>query len=72
MRRWISCVRPPMRPRTDSRWLRVWVERGSMPYSAVTQPRPELRSQPRDALLDAGGAEHARVAEISAEPSACS
>ena len=37
-RRWISCDRPlgPVR----SRDVRVFVERGSMPYSAVTQPWP--------------------------------
>ena len=40
IRRWISCVRPDCLPRAASRSLRVWVERGSMPYSAVTQPRP--------------------------------
>jgi len=36
--RWISCERPlgPLR----SRFMRVLVERGSMPYSAVTQPLP--------------------------------
>jgi hypothetical protein len=43
MRRWISTVRPVCRPRAASRSVRVWVDRGSMPYSAVTQPRPELR-----------------------------
>src|SRR5215207_10538850 len=40
MRRWISCVRPLCFPRAASRSLRVWVARGSMPYSAVTQPSP--------------------------------
>ena len=40
MSRLISCVRPPMRPFTDSRSLRVLVARGSIAYSAVTQPRP--------------------------------
>lgn len=43
MRRWISCVRPLCLPRAASRSLRLWVERGSMPYSAVTQPQPEPR-----------------------------
>ncbi len=38
--RWISMVRPSCRPRLASRCVRVWVERGNMPYSAVTQPRP--------------------------------
>src|SRR3954471_7501476 len=41
----ISCVRPPILPRTDSRSLRVVVARGSIAYSAVTQPRPESRRQ---------------------------
>ena len=41
--RWISWVRPLCRPRAASRSVRVKVERGSMPYSAVTQPLPELR-----------------------------
>ena len=37
--RWISCVRPPP-ARPASRPVRVDVARGSMPYSAVTQPWP--------------------------------
>lgn len=37
----ISCVRPPTRPLTDSRSDRVLVARGSIAYSAVTQPWPE-------------------------------
>ena len=44
MRRWISCVRP-LWPFLASRRIRVWVARGSMPYSAVTQPFPWPRSQ---------------------------
>src|SRR3954466_696846 len=40
MRRWISCVRPDCFPLAASRSVRVCVERGSIPYSAVTQPRP--------------------------------
>src|SRR4051794_15127132 len=44
--RWISCVRPDCLPDAASRRPRVWVARGSMPYSAVTQPRPLPRSQP--------------------------
>ena len=35
-----------MRPETDSRWLRVWVERGSMLYSAVTHPWVVPRKKP--------------------------
>ncbi len=38
MSRWISCVRPDCLPRAASRSVRVPVERGSMPYSAVIQP----------------------------------
>src|SRR6516164_7233673 len=41
--RWISCVRPLCRPRAASRSVRVAVDRGNIPYSAVTQPRPVLR-----------------------------
>ncbi len=40
IRRWISSVRPLCLPRAASRAERVWVARGSMPYSAVTQPSP--------------------------------
>jgi hypothetical protein len=46
MSRWISCVRPPTRPALDSRWLRSVPARGSMLYSAVTQPPPLPRIQP--------------------------
>ena len=45
MRRLISCVRPPILPLTDSRSVRSAVARGSIAYSAVTQPRPESRRQ---------------------------
>src|SRR6185503_17308186 len=38
--RWISTVRPLCLPAEASRRVRSWVARGSMPYSAVTQPRP--------------------------------
>ena len=38
--RWISMVRPPTLPCEASRAVRVLVARGSMPYSAVTQPLP--------------------------------
>ena len=46
MRRWISCVLPPIEPRDASRWLRSVPARGSIEYSAVTQPRPLPRIQP--------------------------
>ena len=42
--RWISWVRPETVPVEDSRLERVKVARGSMAYSAVTQPRPWPRS----------------------------
>ena len=62
MRRWISTVRPSGRPLLTSRCLRSPVEAGSIPYSAVTQPRPLPGHPPRDALLRGGGADHARLA----------
>src|SRR4030081_1441115 len=40
IRRWISTVRPFFLPAEASRRVRSSVARGSMPYSAVTQPRP--------------------------------
>src|SRR5690348_13203059 len=39
IRRWISMVRPPCLPAEASRRVRSRVARGSMPYSAVIQPR---------------------------------
>src|SRR4029079_13169552 len=45
IRRWISCVRPDCLPAEASRRVRSEVARGSMPYSAVTQPRPDPFSQ---------------------------
>ena len=70
--RWISCVRPPTLPADASRWFRVVVARGSMPYSAVTQPLPELRRNggTRSSTL---AVQMTRVspASISTEPSAC-
>ena len=38
--RWISWVRPVCLPFAASRAFRSWVARGSIPYSAVTQPEP--------------------------------
>ena len=40
IRRWISWDLPSIRPFRPSRSVRVWVLRGSIAYSAVTQPRP--------------------------------
>ena len=71
IRRWISCERPLWRPCRASRSVRVWVERGSMPYSAVTQPWPVPRSQrgtPTSTL--AAHSTCVSPAVISAEPSA--
>ena len=42
IRRWISCVRPRRGPST-SRGVRWDVARGSIEYSAVTQPLPVSR-----------------------------
>src|SRR3954471_22631408 len=70
--RWISCVRPPTLPLDASRCMRVLVARGSMPYSAVTQPLPLLRRN--------GGTRSSTLAVqitlvcpalISTDPSAC-
>ena len=63
MRRWISWVRPVWRPRAASRSVRVWVERGSMPYSAVIQPRPVLRRKGGTLSSTVARAEHMGVAE---------
>src|SRR5260370_1457631 len=43
IRRWISWVRPEGRPLVISRGVRFAVARGSIEYSAVTQPFPLLR-----------------------------
>jgi hypothetical protein len=71
--RLISWVRPPSLPRTDSRSLRVCVARGSIAYSAVTQPRPEPLRQ-RGTPTCALAATSTRVAPNSTrqEPSAWS
>ena len=67
----ISCVRPPIRPFTDSRSDRVLVARGSIAYSLVTQPSPDpfrQRGTPSETLA----ATSTRVApnSTSTEPSA--
>ena len=73
MSREISWVRPPSLPLTDSRSLRVLVDRGSMAYSAVTQPRPLPRRQRGTSSLTLA-AQSTRVLpnSTSTEPSACS
>src|SRR3546814_11539200 len=63
----ISWVRPPIRPLTDSRSERVFVEAGSMAYSAVTQPRPEPLRQ-RGTPVEAEAAQSTRVRPNSTSP----
>ena len=72
MSRWISCVRPPTFPDEASRVVRVVVARGSMPYSAVTQPLPLLRRNggTRSSTL-AVQITLVRPASMSTEPSGC-
>src|SRR3954470_13887076 len=69
--RWISAVRPDGLPWFTSRPERVWVARGSMEYSAVSQPSPEsfLKGGTRLSTL---AATRTGVSPISirAEPSA--
>ena len=69
MSRWISTVRPSARPLVMSRCLRSVVDAGSIPYSAVTQPRPEPSNQ-RGTPSCAEAVQITRVSpiEISAEP----
>ena len=71
--RLISWVRPPIRPLTDSRSERVWVEPGSIAYSAVTQPRPDPLRQ-RGTPSDADATHSTRVFpnSISTDPAAWS
>ncbi len=45
IKRWISELRPSMRPFCRSRRLRSGFARGCMEYSAVSQPRPVSRIQ---------------------------
>ena len=61
IRRWISAVRPGL-PCETSPLVRVWVARGSMAYSAVSQPR-RCRFWKGGTVLDARGHQHAGVAE---------
>ena len=72
IRRWISWVRPDCLPAAASRRMRLAVEAGSIPYSAVTQPWPLPRKK--------GGTLSSMVAvqmtlvlphSIKTEPSAC-
>ena len=67
--RLISCVRPPTRPLTDSRSLRVLVADGSIAYSAVTQPRPEpVRQRGTPSLTLAAHSTRVLPTSISTEP----
>ena len=67
--RWISTVRPSGRPLVTSRCLRSPVDAGSIPYSAVTQPRP-LPAIQRGTLSWAEAVQMTRVSPtlISADP----
>src|SRR5439155_13430543 len=70
-RREISWVRPPILPRTDSLSLRVRVARGSIAYSAVTQPRPlPLRQRGTPCLTDAAHRTLVSPNSTRADPSA--
>ena len=64
IRRWISCVRPEGRPLLTSRGVRLAVARGSMEYSAVTQPLPVLRRNGGTRIFHGGGAQHLGVAHF--------
>src|SRR5690606_10869749 len=71
IRRWISSVRPPCLPRAASRWVRVCVARGSMPYSAVTQPCClPLRKGGTFGSTDAVQSTRVSPTAVSTEPSA--
>ncbi len=68
----ISCVRPPILPFTLSRSLRSFVARGSIAYSAVTQPLPLPCSQRGTPFVnDAVQSTLVPPKEMSALPSAC-
>ena len=70
--RWISCVRPDCLPLAASRLPRVCVARGSMPYSAVTQPSPlPRRNGGTFSSIDAVTSTLVSPKPISTEPSAC-
>src|SRR6267142_981497 len=71
--RWISWVRPLCFPLAASRSVRVCVERGSIPYSAVTHPRPDPFTCP-GTRSSAVAVQRTRVRPklASTLPSACS
>jgi hypothetical protein len=66
-------VRPPTFPVLASRVVRVVVARGSMPYSAVTQPFPvpRINGGTRSSTL-AAQITRVRPTSMRTEPSACS
>src|SRR4051812_31323784 len=67
--RWISTVRPSWRPWVTSRCLRSPVDAGSIPYSAVIQPRPRPTSHfGTDSWTEAVQITRVSPQEISAEP----
>ena len=73
MSREISSVRPPIRPLTASRSPRVCVARGSIAYSAVTQPRPlPLRQRGTPSVTLAAHSTRVRPNSTRTEPSAWS
>jgi hypothetical protein len=73
IRREISWVRPPILPLTDSLSIRSFVDRGSIEYSAVTQPWPLPCFQRGTPLVnDAVQSTFVLPKEISADPSAWS
>src|SRR3954453_23967922 len=62
-----------MRPFTDSRSERVWVDRGSIAYSAVTQPSPlPLRHRGTPWVTDAAHSTRVLPNSTSTDPSAWS
>jgi hypothetical protein len=71
MSRWISCVRPDGRPLLSSRGVRFTVDRGSIEYSAVTQPFPVPRMNcGTDSSTVAAQSTRVFPTVISADPSA--
>ena len=73
MSREISWVRPPTLPRTDSRPERSEPARGSMAYSAVTQPAPPpLRQRGTPSVKEAAHRTRVRPKVTRTLPSAWS
>src|SRR5690606_9740800 len=72
IKRWISWVRPPTFPFVASLGVRSCVDRGIIPYSAVTHPWPVPRSH-AGTFSSMVAVQITRVSptEMSTEPSAC-